>query len=148
LNGARHPTQGLEGLDHRGQPPGFDRLAACLCATLQAFGVLMHGADVCLEDALLGGGGTDHFGEPPPMGWAPGGPARRTDIVAEPKGVAPTRGGLESVDGRFTRTGEVADGLICHRGNRDPGQSPRAHQPGQWDGVTPVRFHTVAGLGA
>jgi hypothetical protein len=52
-HGAWHPTQGLKGLDHRVQTPGFDLLVECLFETLEAFGVVGHGADIFLQDGVL-----------------------------------------------------------------------------------------------
>jgi hypothetical protein len=39
---------------------------------LEAFGMLADRPDVFWEDNLLRGCGTDHFGEPSQVGWAPG----------------------------------------------------------------------------
>jgi hypothetical protein len=103
-----NPTHGLERLDHRLQAPGFDLLLQFLLQSLEAVGVLVDRADVFLVNDLLRRGGTDHFREPPQMGWAPGGPARIADIVAEQKGFEPELGGLEIADGIFTGPAEVA----------------------------------------
>jgi hypothetical protein len=63
--------------------------------------------------------------------------------VAEPKGFEAARGGLESADGILTRAGEVAKGFVLARGNIDGGESPRAHQARELDGVTPVSVHPI-----
>jgi hypothetical protein len=97
-------------------------LVKCLLQALQAFGLLMDRAHLCLEDDLLRGGGTDHFGAPAQMGWAPGSPACIATSVSEPEGLEPKLGGLESADGIFTRAGEVTDGLVFHVGHRDGGE--------------------------
>jgi hypothetical protein len=144
--GARHATQGLKGLDHRLQSPGFDLFLPCLHEALKPFGVRMDGAPVCLEDDVLRRGGADHVGEPPQMGRAPGRASRRADIVAEHKGVATTLGGLEIGDGIFPSPAAVTDGCVCHRRHRDGGASPCAHQAGELDRVTTVGFPAVAGL--
>jgi arylsulfatase A-like enzyme len=58
---ALHATQGLEGFDYRFETPGGNRFLEFLCQTLEPFGVLAYGADIFLENDLLGRGGTDHF---------------------------------------------------------------------------------------
>jgi hypothetical protein len=66
--------------------------------------------------------------------------------VPEPKGCEPELGGLEITDGVFTRPTENTEGCIVDRRDRDRGQITRAHQAGQWDGVTPVSLDAIAGL--
>ena len=119
---ARHATQGLKGLDHRRQSPGFDLFRPCLPEALEPCGVLMDGATVCLEDDGLSRGGAAHVGEPPPMGRAPGRATRRAEIVAEPKGVETTRGGLESGEGLFPSPAEVTTGFVFPRRHIDGGE--------------------------
>jgi hypothetical protein len=111
--------QRLPRLNHRRQAPGVPVFVKFLLQALQAFGMLMDRADVFLEDELWHGGGTDHFGEPPQMGWAPGSPACLANSVSEQEGCEPKRGGLEIADGICTRAGEVTDGLVFHLGNID-----------------------------
>ena len=118
----------------------------CLLQTLQAFGVFVDRAHVCLEDTLLSRCGTDYFREPPEMGWAPGGPACVAEVVSEQKGCEPKLSRLDIADGLFTRAGEVTDGRIFHLGNIHGGEVPRAHQPSELDGIPTVGFHAVAGL--
>jgi hypothetical protein len=86
-HGDLHPTQALQGRDHRLQSPGFALLLPRLVQAVEACRGLITRADVCLDDDLWRGGGTDHFGEPLQMGRDPGGPAGRADIVAEQNGV-------------------------------------------------------------
>jgi hypothetical protein len=45
-HGALHAASGLERVDHRVQAPRLDLFLACLFATLEAFGVVGHGAAV------------------------------------------------------------------------------------------------------
>jgi hypothetical protein len=143
---ALHPTQALQGRDHWLQSPGCDLLLQCLSPSLEACGVLSDGADVFREDALLRRGGTDDFGEPPPMSRAPSGVACRAEIVSEQQGVEPALGGLEIAEGLVTSPAEVAEGFIVHRGDIDGGESTRAHQTGPWDGVTTVSLDASASL--
>jgi hypothetical protein len=77
---------------------------------------------------------------------APGGPARRADILPQEQRFQPTLGRLEIMDGIFTRSAQVPNRFIFHRRDIDRGQGPRAHPPGQLDRVTPVRFDPIAGL--
>ena len=72
------------------------------------------------------------------QGLAPGSPARGAAIVSEHEGLETARGGFQSTDGVFTCPGESAHGFICHRGDRDRGEIPRAGQPGPWHGVSAV----------
>jgi hypothetical protein len=116
-HGALAPTQGLEGLDHRGQTPGFDLLPECPFEPLQAFGVLSHGTDVGPEDAVWRGGGPDDFGEPAPMGRAPGRSAGITDIRPQQNGVETNLRGLELPDGIFTGAAQMPAGFIRDRGD-------------------------------
>jgi hypothetical protein len=66
-----------------------------LVQPLESLGVFVDRSDVFLKDDLLRGGGTDHLGEPPEVGRAPGGPARIVDIVPEEAGFEPELGGLQ-----------------------------------------------------
>jgi hypothetical protein len=88
----RHATQGLEGLDHRAEAPGLDRLVECLCQALETCGVFGDRADLGLTDHLLSRCVADHFTQPPQVSWAPGRPARRANIVSEHKGFEPELG--------------------------------------------------------
>jgi hypothetical protein len=145
-HGAVHPPQGLEGCDDRRQPPGGDLLVECLCQALETCGVCVDGADVCLEDHWLSRCGADHLAEPPEVGRAPGRPARVLNIMPEPEGLQTTLSRLEITAGVCTSAGEVAERFIVQPGKRDGGPITRAHQAGQWDGVTAVGVHPVARL--
>jgi hypothetical protein len=56
-----HPTQGLQGVDHWTQAPGFDLLLQFLFKTPKPCGVFVHRTDIFLEDDLLSGRWTNHF---------------------------------------------------------------------------------------
>ena len=73
-----HAAQGLQRLDHRGQTPGVDVLLEFLFESLEAFGVFVNRPDVCLQDDVLRGRGTDHFGEPSESGPGPSEPGPRS----------------------------------------------------------------------
>jgi hypothetical protein len=141
-----HPTQALQGLNHRLQSPGCDLLLKFLIQSQEAFGGLSKRAEVFLEDELLSGGGTDDFGAPAPMSGAPRGVACRAEIVSEHKGFETELGGLEIAAGSFARPAEGAAGVIFPRGDIDGGQLTRAPQAGQLDGVTRVSLDAIAGL--
>ena len=114
-----YATQGLKGLDHRVQTPGFDVLVEFLFETLEAFGVFVHRSDIFLKDDLLRRGGTDHLREPSQVGRAPIGPAHVTDILSEQKGFETELGVFEIADGIFTCPGEIANGFIFDLGDID-----------------------------
>jgi hypothetical protein len=139
-----HPTPGLQGLDHRGQTPGFAVLLACVLQTLEAFAVFAHGSDIGLKNAVLRWCGTPHLREPSQVGRAPRGPAHLTAIVSEHKGVEAPLGVLQIADGVFTRAGESTHGVIVDLGARDRGEGPRAGQASQWYGVSAVGFDAIA----
>ena len=130
-HGELHTAQGLEGLDHRVQAPGFHLLVECLFETLEAFGVFVDRADIFLKDDLLRWGGTDHFSEPPEVGRAPIGPAGIADIVSQQEGFETKLGVFEIAEGIFTRPGQVANGFIFDFGDIDRGEITRAREPGQ-----------------
>jgi hypothetical protein len=52
-NGALHAPQRLEGLDHRGQTPGWDLIVKCLFKPPEAFRVFGDGPHVFLDNDLL-----------------------------------------------------------------------------------------------
>jgi hypothetical protein len=116
---ALYTAECLKGLDHRVHAPRFDLLVAFLVETLEAFGMLVDGADVFLEGHLLRGGGTADFGEPPQRGGVPGGPARVADIMSAQEGVEPELGGLAMAEGIFMGAGESPDGFIFALGDID-----------------------------
>jgi len=92
---------------------------ACLFETLQACGVCVDRADVCLQDDWLGGGGTDHCREPPEVGRAPGGTASRAEIVPPSAGVEPGFGGLDVPARLCARPGESMAGFSFDWGDID-----------------------------
>src|SRR3989304_5059484 len=53
------------------------------------------GAHVLLEDDLLRGGRTHHFGQPAQVGGAPAGPAFVAEILAQQEGLQPVLGRFE-----------------------------------------------------
>ena len=104
------------------------------------------GAHIFLEDDLLRWGGTDDFTEPPEMGRAPGGPARIADILPQEKGFEAKFRGLEVADDIFTRPTQIPNGFIIDLGDVDGGEVARAHQPGQFDGISAVGFDPIPGF--
>jgi hypothetical protein len=134
----RHATQGLERVDHGVEAPRCALVVACLFTTLEACGVLVDRADICLTDELLGRGGADHLAAPSQVRRAPSGLARSAAIVAEPAGVETTLGGLEVTDGLLTRPGEITPSVVCHCGDIDGGAVARTHQPRPWHRVPAV----------
>jgi hypothetical protein len=141
---ALHATQGLEGFDYRMETPGGDRFLECLCQTLEACGVLAHGADIFLANDVLGRCGTAHFREPPEVGCSPVGAARGADIVAEQEGCEPKLGGLEIPDGLFASPTQIPNGFRFNFGNITRGEIPWAHQAGQLHRVAAVGCDAVA----
>jgi hypothetical protein len=133
------PPQSLESIDHGMQAPRGDLLAAFLVQTSEALGVLRDGPDVCLKNDRLCWGGTDDFRQPPQVSRAPMGPARRADILAEHEGFETKRGVFEIADHLFARPCEIPDGFIVYCGDIDRGESARAGQAGQLEGITAVR---------
>jgi hypothetical protein len=133
-------------LDHGLQAPGVPVVVQCLLQSLQAFGVRSDSANICLEHHRWRRCGTDHCGEPPEMGRAPGGPARIPDILPEQAGFETELGRFEIPHGIFAGAGEIAHGFVLDRGDIHGGEIPRAHQASQLHGVTTVGFHAVAGL--
>ena len=83
---------------------------------------------------------------PSAMGRVPRGPAHRTAILSQPTGVETALGVVESAEGRFTRPGAIAPGVIRDRGDRDRGELPRARQAGPWHGVPAGGVDPVARL--
>jgi hypothetical protein len=89
-------------------------LVKFLFQALETFGVFVDRADLFLKDDLLSRCVTDHFTQPPQVGWAPSSPARIANIVSEQKGFEPELGGFDIAQGIFTSPAEVADGFIFH----------------------------------
>jgi hypothetical protein len=136
----------LERFDPRMEAPGADRLLACLRKTLKPRCGGIDGVPLCLADAWRRGGGTAEFREPPELSRAPSGASRVTEVVPSQKGVEAQVGRLEVPKGIVTSAGASTDRLICHLRARDRGESPRAHQSGQWHGITAVGLPPGAGL--
>jgi hypothetical protein len=138
--------QGLERIDHWGEPPRLHLGFKFLREPLEAFGVCANGAHICLADDLLRWGGTDHRTAPPERGWAPGGPARIADILPQEQRFEAKFGRLEVADDLFPRPTQVPHGLIFNLWNGDGGQGPRAQQSGQCDGIAAVGFDPIPRL--
>jgi hypothetical protein len=143
---AWHPAESLERLDNRGESPGLHLLGEFLFQTRPPCGVLSDRSDVFLGHDLLRGGGPDDLAEPAEVGRPPGGAAGVTDIVPQEKGFAPQLRGLEIVESICTRPAQVPHGFIRNCWDRDRGESPRAHQAGQFDGIPPVGCDAIPGL--
>ena len=139
-HGAWHPTQGLQGVDHGGQTPGFDVIVQFLLQTLEAVAVFADGSDIFLQDDVLRGRGTDDCREPSQVGRAPMGPARVPAIGSEQKGFETELGVFAIAEGVFTGTGEIAHGFIFDLGDRDHGEVPGTGQPGQLYGISYGQF--------
>jgi hypothetical protein len=90
----------------------LDLLVEGLLKALEAFGVLGDRPDGFLENNRLRGGGTDHSGEPPQMGRAPGGLGRLPDILLQQEGFETKLGGLEVPQGIFTGAGALANRFV------------------------------------
>jgi hypothetical protein len=119
--------QGLEGVDHGGEPPGPPLVCEGLRETLAAFGGLVDGAHVGLADELRRRGGTDSLTEPPEVGRAPGGAARRPAILPPAKRLAAKWGRRQGAADSFPRPTQVTNGLRLTL--RDVGVAgPRAPQ--------------------
>jgi hypothetical protein len=146
-HGQLDAAPGLARLNHRGQASRFALGLACLCETLESFGMLLNGTDIFLQDDVLSRCGADDFRQPPEGGRAPMGPAHVTDSLSQQKGFETERGVFEIAAGICTRPGESPDGFIFHRGDRDHGESPRAGEPGQWQGVSAVGCDPIAWFG-
>jgi hypothetical protein len=80
------------------------------------------------------------------VGWAPGGPTRIADLVAQQEGFETELGGLQIAQGVFTGPGEITNRFICHRGDIDHGEVSRTRQPGQLRGVSAVGLDPIAGF--
>ena len=144
--GARHPTQGLEGVDHGAQAPGLSLIVECLRKPLEAFGGLVDGSDVFWDDELRRWCGTDDRSAPSQVGRAPGGPAWRAASVSPSKGVETAGGGLELASGILAGTTAGTTGVGLDRRDIDRGELARASQAGPLDGVTTVGLDSIASL--
>jgi hypothetical protein len=144
--GAVPPPPSRPGLAHRRQPPRGDGLVPCRVEPLEAVVMGAPSSALVLRDAVLTGPGPDHCRAPSPVGRAPLGPAPVPDIVAEHAGGEPPRGGLPSAEGIVTGAGEIAHGVLLHRGALDGGERPGASPPGQWPRVPTVGGDAVTGF--
>jgi hypothetical protein len=99
-------------------------LLAFLFETLEACGLFVNRTAICLQDELWRRGGTDHFGEPPEMGRAPGGPAGVAAIVSEQAGLEAKLGVLEIAEGICTGPSAITNGFIFNLGTETPVRSP------------------------
>ena len=145
-DGALDTTQAVEGVDHRGEPPGLDRVVQCQLQALKPGRGCGDRGPVFLQDALRCRGGPDDLTEPPAVRWPPGGWPRRAESGPQEKRLAPKRGGLESTDDVVTGPAQVPHGCILHRRDRDRRQGTRTHEPGQLERVTTVGCDPSAGL--
>jgi hypothetical protein len=100
--GALPPTQGLAGVDHRGQPPGLHRGGQCVGPTRQPCGVVGACAAVFLAHARLSGRGPAPLAAPAQGRWAPGGSARLAALWPQQERLEPPWGRLESAQGICT----------------------------------------------
>ena len=119
-----HATEGLECFYYWAEPPGFDVLVECLFKPLEPFGVFGDRPNICLEDDVLRGSGTDNLAEPAQVRRAPGGSACIPDIMPEQKGFEAKLGRLQIVECLFTRTAQVTNGFVFNLGDRDRREIP------------------------
>jgi hypothetical protein len=126
--------------------PGCDPLLECLVEPLEVFGVFRNGMDLFWKDDWLCRGRTDDLREPAEMGRVPSGWASGADSVSQQAGVETELGVWQIAEGLFPRPCEIAHGFIFALGDRDESESPRAGQPGQWHGVSAIRFDPLTGL--
>jgi hypothetical protein len=143
-DGALHTAQGLKRFDHWGEAPGCDLLVEFLCETLQPFRLFVARAEIFLEHDWLGRGRTDHCREPPEVSRVPGGLACRADVVPQQKGLQTQLGGFEIMEHIFTSPPQITHGFICNLGDVDGCEGARAHQPGQLECISAVRFDPIA----
>jgi hypothetical protein len=141
-----HTPQDLAGLNHWGPAPRVHLDVACLRQALEVFSRHSHHPDICLEDALFGGSGANDLRKPAPVGWWPSRVTGRADSRPQEHGVEPLLGRLEVADGLFTGAPQVPQGVVFARGDRDLGENPRAPEPGQLAGVSPVGVDPSPGL--
>jgi hypothetical protein len=66
--------------------------------------------------------------------------------VPQHEGFEPYRGRLPIPQGLFPRPTQVADRCIVDGRHRHRGEVPGAHEPGQWQGITPVGCDAVTGF--
>jgi hypothetical protein len=90
--------------------------------------------------------GQTPLAEPPQGRGAPGGSARRADILPQQERFEPKFGRCEIADGIFPGTAQVTHGVVLNLGDVDRGQVPRAHQAGELDRITTGGFDLLASL--
>ena len=66
--------------------------------------------------------------------------------MAEQEGFAPPLGCLPIPERLFPRPAQVTHRFIVDGGDVDWGEVARAHEPGEWHGITPVGFDAVTCL--
>ena len=145
-DGELDATHRLEGLHDGGETPALALRSACSRKALESCVMFRHGPDRRLEDARLGGRGTDHCRQPAPLGRPPRGAALIPHSLAHEEGLQPVLGSLAIPDGLLTRAGEVTDGLVLDRWDRDRGHITSTPQPGERGGVTAIGLDAVARL--
>ena len=109
-------AHGLERLDDGGQTPRRDLLTAFGLETREPCLMCRRGADVLLEDHVLGGRRTDDCRQPAQRGRPPRVTALIPDILAQQAGLQAALGGLAIPDG------------IRARGRGWPRPRPRGHR--------------------
>jgi hypothetical protein len=139
-------AEGLAGLDHRLQTPGVPLRVACACQTAQTCRLCRDGLDVFVKDHLRRRGGTLPCAQPAQGGGTPIGPPWRAASMPPHEGCASPRGRLPVSPGLFPRPTQGADRCIVDGRHLHRGEVPRAQEPGQWHGVTPVGCDPVARL--
>lgn len=102
-----------------------------------------NGADVLLEDNLLGGRRANDFRQPAEIGRSPGSPALIPGILAQEEGLQTVLGGLAIPDGILTGAGEVTDGLILDRRDIDGRQIAGTHQSGELGHGAAIGFDAI-----
>ena len=139
-------TQRLERCDDRRYTPGLGLVLACWFQTPEACRVCVDRAHVVLEDALLGGGVTDHRREPSEMGRTPlAWPVSRRSCRSQKafrRNFAALRSRRASSRARV-RSRMAASSSV---GTSTGGEITRAHPPGQLYGLASVRLHAVTSL--
>jgi len=120
----RHATEGLQRVNDWTAPPGGDLLVAFLVQALESVRVCGDGPDICLEDDVLGGGGTDNLAQPAPVRRAPRGPTGRPARMPQQQGFESERGRLQIVERVFPRAAQVAKSCGLDRWDIDRRASP------------------------
>jgi hypothetical protein len=111
-----------------------------------SFHELGDGAEVFLENDLLGRGGTDDLGEVAKVGLIPVGLSGVVKAEAQEEGLEAELGGLEVLEGILASAGQVADGFILHGGDIDGGEIAGAQEPSELDGIAAIGLDAVSGF--